>query len=124
VAVTEPKPGIYVFDFGQNLVGWTRLQVQGEAGTTIELFFNEMQNPDGTVYRDNLHAGKLGKAQGQTDRYILRGGGVETYEPHFTYHRFRYVEVTGLKSKPAASLLTGRVFTPPTTMHLSSEREA
>lgn len=110
VAVTEPKPGVYVFDFGQNMVGWARLAVQGEAGTTVELFFNEMLSPDGTVYRENLHAGKMGKAESQTDRYTLRGGGVETYEPHFTYHGFRYVEVRGLKRKPDASLLTGRVF--------------
>ncbi len=110
VAVTEPKPGVYVFDFGQNMVGWARLRVQGAAGTTVELFFNEMLNPDGTVYRENLHAGKMGKAESQTDRYTLRGGGVETFEPHFTYHGFRYVEVKGLKRKPDASLLTGRVF--------------
>ncbi len=110
VAVTEPKPGVYVFDFGQNMVGWTRLQVQGEAGTTIEIFLNEMLNPDGTVYRENLHAGKMGKAQSQTVRYTLRGSGLESYEPHFTYQGFRYAEVTGLKSKPDASLLTGRVF--------------
>lgn len=110
VAVTEPKPGVYVFDFGQNMVGWARLKVQGEAGTTVEIFFNEMLNPDGTVYRENLHAGKMGKAESQTDRYTLRGGGVETYEPHFTYHGFRYAEVRGLTSKPDASLLTGRVF--------------
>jgi len=110
VAVTEPKPGVYVFDFGQNMVGWTRLNVKGEAGTTVGMFFNEMLNPDGTVYRENLHAGKMGKTQSQTDRYTLRSNGVETFEPHFTYHGFRYVEVTGLKSKPDASLLTGRVF--------------
>ncbi len=110
VAVTEPKPGVFVFDFGQNMVGWTRLNVRGAAGDTIELFYNEMLNPDGTVYRDNLHAGKMGKAQSQTVRYTLRGGADETYEPHFTYMGFRYVEVAGLKAKPDASLLTGRVF--------------
>ncbi len=110
VAVTEPKPGVYVFDFGQNMVGWTRLTVQGAAGDTVELFFNEMLNADGTVYRENLHAGKLGREHSQTVRYTLRGGGAETYEPHFTYMGFRYAEVTGLKSKPDASLLTGRVF--------------
>ena len=110
ISVAEPKPGVYVFDFGQNMVGWTRLSVQGEAGTTVELFLNEMLNPDGTVYRENLHAGKMGKAQSQTVRYTLRGGGVETYEPHFTYQGFRYVEVTGLRQKPDPSLLTGRVF--------------
>lgn len=110
VAVTEPKSGVYVFDFGQCLVGWTRLKVQGEAGSTVEILFNEMLNPDGTVRRENLHAGKLGEGQSQTVRYTLRGGGVESYEPHFTYMRFRYAEVTGLKAKPDASLLTGRMF--------------
>ncbi len=110
VAVTEPKPGVYVFDFGQNMVGWTRLRVQGTAGDTVELFFNEMLNPDGTVYRENLHAGKMGKEQSQTVRYTLRGGGAETYEPHFTYMGFRYAEVSGLKAKPDKALLTGRVF--------------
>lgn len=110
VAVTEPKPGVFVFDFGQNRVGWTRLAVQGEAGTTVEIFHNEMLNPDGTVYRDSPHAGTQGRAQSQIDRYTLRGGGAETFEPHFTYHGFRYAEVTGLKSKPDAALLTGRVF--------------
>jgi alpha-L-rhamnosidase len=109
-AVTEPKPGVYVFDFGQNMVGRVRLKVQGTAGDTVELFHNEMLNPDGTVYRDNLHAGILGKEHSQTVRYTLRGGGEETYEPHFTYMGFRYVEVSGLKAKPDASLLTGRVF--------------
>ena len=110
VAVSEPKSGVYVFDFGQNMVGWARLKVRGEAGQTVEIFFNEMLNPDGTVYRENLHAGKMGKAESQTDRYTLRGGGGETFEPHFTYHGFRYAEVRGLKGKPDASMLTGCVF--------------
>jgi alpha-L-rhamnosidase len=110
VAVTEPKPGVYVFDFGQNMVGWTRLKVQGEAGTTVEIVYNETLNPDGTVSRENQLAGKPGKEQSHTVRYTLRGGGVEACEPHFTCLGFRYAEVTGLKAKPGASLLTGRVF--------------
>ena len=110
VAVTEPKPGIYVFDFGQNMVGWTRLKVQGEAGTELELSFAERVNPGGTVYRENLTTSPHGEPQAQMIRYILRGGKEETYEPHFTYMGFQYVEVKGLKQKPALSLLTGRVF--------------
>ena len=118
VAVTEPEPGVYVFDFGQSLAGWTRLKVQGAAGSTVEIIFNEMLDADGTVCRENTRLDKMGQAQSQAVRYTLRGGGVETYEPHFTYMGFRYAEVTGLKVKPDASLLTGRMFStlpsPPT----------
>ncbi|HKP13330.1 MAG TPA: family 78 glycoside hydrolase catalytic domain, partial [Blastocatellia bacterium] len=104
LAVTEPKPGVYVFDMGQNMVGWCRLNVQGAAGTTVKLRHAEMLNPDGTIYTENLRIAQ------QTDAYTLRGGGAETYEPHFTYHGFRYVEVTGLANRPRADAITGRVF--------------
>lgn len=103
--VTRPKPGIYVFDLGQNMVGHARLQVQGPAGTKVTLRFAEVLNPDGTVYRDNLRRARA------TDTYILKGtGALETYEPHFTYHGFRYVEVTGYPGEPKAEALVGRVF--------------
>ncbi|HWP42033.1 MAG TPA: glycoside hydrolase family 78 protein [Blastocatellia bacterium] len=104
VAVSEPQPGVYVFDMGQNMVGWCRLRVQGKAGTTVRLRHAEMLNPDGTIYTDNLRIAK------QTDTYTLRGGGLETFEPHFTYHGFRYVEVTGLEGRPQLDSITGQVF--------------
>jgi alpha-L-rhamnosidase len=104
LAVNEPKPGVYVFDLGQNMVGWCRLQAQGAAGTTVKLVHAEMLNEDGTVYTENL------RGANQTDQFILRGSGVETFEPHFTYHGFRYVQVTGLSSKPQLSDLVGRQF--------------
>ncbi len=104
IALNEPKPGVYVFDLGQNMVGWCRLTVRGAAGSTVKLRHAEMLSDDGMVYTDNLRIAK------QTDSYTLRGGGVETFEPHFTYHGFRYVEVTGLTDKPQLGDLTGRVF--------------
>jgi alpha-L-rhamnosidase len=104
ISVNEPKPGVHVFDMGQNMVGWCRLKAQGVSGTTVTLRHAEMLSDDGTIYTDNLRAAK------QTDAYTFRGGGVETFEPHFTYHGFRYVEVTGLKSKPLIDAITGRVF--------------
>ncbi|HEV8486703.1 MAG TPA: glycoside hydrolase family 78 protein [Blastocatellia bacterium] len=103
VAVSEPKPGVYVFDLGQNMVGWCRLNVQGVAGTTVRLRHAEMLNDDGTIYSDNLRAAR------QTDSYLLRGSGLEVFEPRFTYHGFRYVEVTGLERRPPISLITGCV---------------
>ena len=111
VAVTKPTPGVAVFDLGQNMVGWCRLNVRGrEAGTDIRLRHAEALNPDGTLYRENLRHppfGLLGAPQ--EDHYICRGGGDENFEPHFTYHGFRYVEVTGLGYRPSLNDLEGCV---------------
>ncbi len=103
VSVTEPKPGVYIFDLGQNMVGWCRIRLSGPAGTAVKLRHGEMLNADGTLYVANLAAAV------QTDRYLLDGKGTRTFEPHFTYHGFRYVEVTGLPRKPAPRILTGVV---------------
>jgi alpha-L-rhamnosidase len=103
IAVSEPKPGVYVFDLGQNMVGWTRIAVQGAAGSTITLSHAEMLDDSGMVYTDNLRGAE------QTDRFTLRGTGArERFEPHFTYHGFRYVQLTGLTTRPALTDLTGR----------------
>ena len=101
--VSERTPGCYVFDMGQNMVGWVRLRVQGEAGTYVQLRFAEILNPDGTLYTENLRSAK------QTDTYILKGGTVEVFEPHFTFHGFRYIEVTGYPGTPTLGALTGCV---------------
>lgn len=103
-AISSPSPGVYVFDLGQNMVGWARLKVRGEAGTRVTMRFAEILKPDGNIYRDNLRAAKA------TDTYILSGKDEETFEPHFTYHGFRYVEVTGYPGKPDLSAITGIVF--------------
>jgi len=104
IALTEPKPGVFIFDLGQNMVGWCRLIVRGKAGETAMLRHAEALNDDGTVYTENLRAAK------QTDRYTLRGNAPETFEPHFTYHGFRYVELSGVTGKPVIRDMMGRVF--------------
>ena len=96
-AITSPSPGVYIFDFKQNMAGVPRLQVHGPAGTDVRLRFAEVLNPDGTVYIENLRTAKA------TDHYILSGKGTEEFEPDFTFHGFRYVELTGLPSKPDLS---------------------
>ena len=101
--ITEPEPGVYVFDVGQNFSGLCRLKVRGRRGQKITLKFAEMLNADGTVYRENL---RLARA---TDTYICRGGGTEEWTPRFTFHGFRYVEVTGLDKGPSPELLTALV---------------
>ncbi|MEV6824212.1 family 78 glycoside hydrolase catalytic domain [Amycolatopsis sp. NPDC051102] len=103
VAWTQPKPGVWVADLGQNFSGWNRLSVTGPAGTTVTMRHAEVLNPDGTIYTANLRAAQA------TDRFTLAGtGGPETYEPRFTVHGYRYVELTGLPSAPTAATLTGR----------------
>lgn len=101
--VSEPKPGNFVFDLGQNMVGWARLKVKGPKGATVQMRFAEMLNPDGTVYTANLRGARA------TDRYILRGNGEEVYEPNFTFHGFRYVEVTGYPGTPKPDAIEGVV---------------
>lgn len=101
--VSEPKPGVFVFDLGQNMVGAVRLTVSGKAGTKVQLRHAEVLNPDGTVYTTNLRTARA------TDTYTLKGRGKETFEPRFTFHGFRYVEVTGYPGKPPRDAVVGRV---------------
>jgi alpha-L-rhamnosidase len=101
--VTEPEPGVFVLDLGQNMVGSVRLRVSGDAGTTVRLRHAEVLNPDGTLYTANL------RTAAATDSYTLKGRGEETYEPRFTFHGFRYVELTGFPGTPSAKAVTGRV---------------
>ncbi|MGN9777597.1 family 78 glycoside hydrolase catalytic domain [Micromonospora sp. H33] len=101
--LTQPTPGTWIFDLGQNMVGKVRLRVDGPAGATVRIRHAEVLNPDGTAYTDNLRSAKA------TDHYRLAGGGPETYEPTFTFHGFRYVEVTGYPGTPDLSTVTGLV---------------
>jgi alpha-L-rhamnosidase len=102
--VTAPAPGVVVFDFGQNISGWARLKVKGPRGTVVHLRFAEILKPDGNIYRDNLRAAKA------ADTYILSGKGDEVFEPHFTYHGFRYVELTGYPGRPSEDSIQAIAF--------------
>jgi len=102
-SVTEPRPGAWTFDLGQNMSGWVRLKVHGHAGQKIMVRHGEALNPNGTVYTSNLRGANA------TDVYYLHGGGTEILEPYFTFHGFRYVEVTGLDEKPSRDAVTGIV---------------
>jgi alpha-L-rhamnosidase len=99
----ELRPGVFIFDMGQNMVGWCRLRVTGPAGTRVTLRHAETLKPDGSLYMANLRGAQV------TDTYILRGEGAETWEPRFTSHGFRYVEMTGFPGKPTLESLAGRV---------------
>ncbi|EZP71712.1 Glycogen debranching enzyme precursor [Sphingomonas paucimobilis] len=103
IAIAQPAPGIYVVDFGQNFAGWVRLKVQGAAGTRVEMRFAEFLKADGKADQSNLRTAFA------RDTYILAGNGVETWEPRFTYHGFRYVELRGLQQPPTKETLIGLV---------------
>jgi alpha-L-rhamnosidase len=104
VTTTEPKPGVYVLDMGHTITGWGRLTVSGTAGTAVTLRYGQRLLADGTVdYLDAWHGGRS-----QTDGYILKGGGTETWEPRFTFKSFRYLQVTGLPSAPQPDTVVGR----------------
>ena len=102
--VKSPKPGVYIFDLGQNMVGSERMRVSGPAGTKVQLRFGEVLQPDGQLYTENLRSADA------TDTYVLRGKGEEVFEPHFTFHGFRYIEITGYPGTPSANDVEGVVF--------------
>lgn len=102
-SMTNPEPGVYIYDFGQNFAGWATLQVRGPRGAKVQLRYTELIYPNGMINRQNLRAAK------SRDIYILRGSGLEKYEPRFTYHGFRYVELTGYTGTPSLDTIRGRV---------------
>jgi len=102
--MSEPTPGVYVFDLGQNFAGIVRLKIKGAAGTQVRLRYGEMLHPDGRLMTENLRKARA------TDFYTLRGDATgETWSPRFTYHGFQYVELTGLAERPALDAITGLV---------------
>ncbi len=110
IAVTQPRPGIFVFDMGQNIAGWARLRVSGPAGTTVQLRYGERLHKDGLLDQAVISA-HVQQGPFQTDTYVLRGdpkGGQETWEPRFVYHGFQYVEVSGFPGTPTVASLDGR----------------
>ena len=99
--ITEPKPGAYVLDMGQNFAGVPLLKIQGKPGQKITLRFAERLNPDRTIYTTNLRSARC------VDTYTCSGNGVETWSPRFTFHGFQYVEITGLEAPPTPDTVTG-----------------
>jgi alpha-L-rhamnosidase len=102
-SMSEPTPGHWTFDLGQNMVGVVRLKVTAPAGTTLTLRHGEMLSADHTLYTANLRGAP------SIDTYVCHGGGVEIWQPRFTFHGFRYVELTGLPEKPTEDAVTGIV---------------
>ncbi|GHF39785.1 alpha-L-rhamnosidase [Amycolatopsis bartoniae] len=100
VAVTQPRPGEYVLDFGTNVAGWPQLRLDGAAGTRVELRPAEKLNADGTITQSGF--------RGPVWDSVTLAGKALTWHPRYTYHGFRYLEVTGLPAPPAASAIVLR----------------
>lgn len=101
--ITEPSPGVYIFDLGQNFAGLIRLNVKGAAGTKVKIRYGEMLHPDGRLMTENLRRARA------IDFYTLRGDSAgETWTPRFTYHGFQFVELSGI-AKPGLDAVTGLV---------------
>lgn len=111
VGIREQAKGVYIIDFGQNFAGFVRIKVKGPAGTTVKLRYGEGIFPDGainlmTAVATQIKKGGINGGPGapetawQEDNYILKGKAVEVWSPRFTFHGFRYVEVSGWPGKP------------------------
>ncbi len=99
IAVTEPKPGIWLFDFGENLTGAAVFTTTGSEGQKLTLHFNEVLNQEGTLNLKHSAGHTWGRFQ--RGEFILSGRTNDVYDPRFTYHGFRYVQVEGLETAPA-----------------------
>ena len=119
VRITEPTPGVYIVDMGRNFGGWARFTFDVPRGTRIALRYGELLYPNGAL---NPMTSVCGQIKGkptpsdqpgppgvawQADTYIAKGGGPETYTPRFTFHAFRYIEITGLPNRPAPDSIEG-----------------
>jgi alpha-L-rhamnosidase len=102
--IYSPEPGVYVMDFKQNFTGFVRMKVHGPFGTEIKLRFSEI------VYKNGMINTATNGGAPVNDIYILKGDGEENYEPHFTYHGFRYVEITGFPGVPSLDNFEGLFF--------------
>jgi hypothetical protein len=100
----QPTHGATLYDLGQNMVGGVRVHMHGRPSQRVTLRYGEMLNPDGSLYTANLRSAKA------TDHYVFGPDGNVTWAPAFTFHGFRYVEISGLDEAPAASDVQGEVW--------------
>ncbi|MEK9614321.1 MAG: family 78 glycoside hydrolase catalytic domain [Flavobacteriaceae bacterium] len=98
IKLSEPKPGVYVYDLGVHIAGWVKFKASGKEGQLLTLDFDENLNEDGTITIKSLDSHTYGRYQ--VGELILSGKGFDVFEPRFTYHGFRYIQIKGLSFKP------------------------
>ncbi|MBR2037850.1 MAG: family 78 glycoside hydrolase catalytic domain [Lachnospiraceae bacterium] len=94
IEIKEVKPGVWVYDFGKNITGFIRIDTKGYRGSEIVFRYSERVDVDGNINQEKI-AAYIYSGEFQTDRYIMKGAEKESWTPEFTYHGFRYVEITG-----------------------------
>jgi hypothetical protein len=105
VSVSHPRPGISVYDLGQNFAGWPEITVDGPAGASVRMLCGELLDKDGLVTQRSANAFADDPA---LFRYTLRGTGQpESWHPRFSYYGFRYVQVETTSPAVAVASLTG-----------------
>lgn len=102
-SVTELAKGVYIIDMGQNMVGWLKIKVKGKSNDEIKLRYAEVLDDKGALYLANIRNAAV------TDKYFFKGNGWEEWQPSFTYHGFRFVELSGLGYKPSVEDFEGKV---------------
>lgn len=116
IGISEPKPGVYVFDMGQNFAGTARIKVKAPSGTKITMRYGEDIYKDGNINVMTSVAGQVKSSNGgpgappiawQEDSYIAKGAEEEIWAPRFTFHGFRYIEVSGWPGKPTLDNIEG-----------------
>ena len=107
IKLTNPKPGVYVYDMGQLFGGWAKLRMKGPAGTKVTIRYSDRLSEE-TGLIDQRHW-QGGYSYPETDFYILKGDGEEVYEPRFTYHPVSHVQIEGYPGEPTIKDLEGKV---------------
>lgn len=109
-SVIKTVDNSYLYEFEQNFAGWIRLEIEGVKGTVITIKYSEILNDDGTINMEYLRVSDPSyPLPMQTDIFILKGDGIEVYEPRFTYHGFKYVSIAGISEPIALDKVTGMV---------------
>ena len=103
VSIKPLTKDTFIIDMGQNMTGWLQLKAQGNKGNKITIRFAESLDNNGRLKRDNLRSAL------STDTYTMKGTGIETWEPTFVYHGFRYAEITGFPETPTVKNFEGKV---------------
>jgi alpha-L-rhamnosidase len=103
VSINEISKGKFVVDMGQNMVGWLAVKLYGNRNKPVTLRYAETTQKDGNIYTANLRGSRT------TDIYTPATDGIFSYEPRFSYHGFRYVEITGIDKMPTINDLEGKV---------------
>ncbi|MCF7956009.1 MAG: glycoside hydrolase family 78 protein, partial [Phycisphaerae bacterium] len=118
VKITEPEEGVYVVDMGQNFSGLASFKFNLQKGTKVNIRYGELLNEDGTLNPMTSVCGQIKRKRNddleshpgvawQNDVYFAKGGGLETYTPRFSWHAFRYLEITGIDAKPTLDMVVG-----------------